>query len=88
MAAKGAHSGACVREKLTRESHGSKGATEEPQPCTTIPSPVHSDLEQERVLPVIEAIRKQGIDIPISVDTFRAEVLPHPLPRLSHEQAS
>ena len=35
---------------------------------------VPRDMELERVIPVIEALRVQGISTPISVDTFRSEV--------------
>ncbi len=37
-------------------------------------SPVEVKEEKNRVIPVIEAIRGEGIDQPISVDTSRAEV--------------
>jgi dihydropteroate synthase len=32
------------------------------------------EIELERVIPVIEAIRSQGLELPISIDTTRAEV--------------
>ncbi|MBW4549844.1 MAG: dihydropteroate synthase [Aphanocapsa sp. GSE-SYN-MK-11-07L] len=35
---------------------------------------VSLETELERVIPVIEAVRSQGLDVPISIDTTRAEV--------------
>ncbi|KAJ3414105.1 trifunctional dihydropteroate synthetase [Chytridiales sp. JEL 0842] len=35
---------------------------------------VSEEIELERVVPVIKAIRQAGIDLPISVDTYRANV--------------
>jgi dihydropteroate synthase len=43
---------------------------------STRPQAVEVSLETEldRVIPVIEAVRSQGLDVPISIDTTRAEV--------------
>jgi dihydroneopterin aldolase/2-amino-4-hydroxy-6-hydroxymethyldihydropteridine diphosphokinase/dihydropteroate synthase len=38
---------------------------------------VTMEEEMARVVPVIQALRIEGIDVPISIDTFRAEVAEH-----------
>lgn len=37
-------------------------------------SPVSAEEEMERVLPVIEALATQGLNVPISIDTYKASV--------------
>jgi len=36
--------------------------------------PVSEQVEMDRVLPVIEALRRKGLGIPISIDTYKAKV--------------
>ena len=36
--------------------------------------PVSEETEKERILPVIQRLRKEGFDLPISVDTTKAEI--------------